>query len=66
LQEFTLAGFERVRRRIGLSPNDPTPKVDLQLTPEKHGESVTVNANPESGISAQRQTEDLFGAAGRP
>jgi len=29
-----------------LSPDEPTPKVDLQLAPEKHGESVTVNANP--------------------
>ena len=42
----TLAGFEGIRRRIMLSPDEPTPKVDLQLAPEKHGESVTVNANP--------------------
>src|SRR6516164_4854657 len=43
---ITLAGFETLTRRIRLSPDDPAPKVDLQLTPQKHSETVTVNANP--------------------
>ena len=42
---ITLAGFETLTRRIRLSPDDPAPKVDLQLTPQKHSETVTVNAN---------------------
>src|SRR6516164_3057912 len=42
----TLAGFEALTRRITLPPDDPAPKADLQLTPRKHSESVTVNANP--------------------
>jgi hypothetical protein len=41
----TLAGFETFRRRIALPPDDPAPKVDLQLTPEKQSESLTVAAN---------------------
>ena len=41
----TLAGFETFTRRITLSPDAPAPKADLQLTPQKHSETVTVNAN---------------------
>jgi hypothetical protein len=40
-----LAGFEALSKKISLSPDDPAPHVDLQLTPQKRVESVTVNAN---------------------
>jgi hypothetical protein len=33
-----LAGFETLTRRIALSPDDPAPKADLQLTPQKHSD----------------------------
>jgi TonB dependent receptor/TonB-dependent Receptor Plug Domain len=40
-----LAGFEALSKTITLSPDHPAPHIDLQLTPQKRVESVTVNAN---------------------
>lgn len=42
----SLAGFETLSRKIPLSSDEP--KIDLQLTPKKRTESVTVNASPDT------------------
>ncbi len=50
----SLAGFERITRRIELDSNKPT-QLDLQLTPEKQTESVTVTA-PENSVDVSSST----------